>query len=57
MTFESVVHFLEGFEAAANGELFDFRKPRDWQKGHMLWTKAYIAQPFVTAPKKQERSQ
>jgi len=50
MTFEGVDQFLAGFEAAANGEIFDFRKPHDWKKGHMLWTQTYIAQPFQTVP-------
>lgn len=33
---------LNGWHAAERGDLFDFRMPKDWQEGHMLWTHAHI---------------
>lgn len=40
---------LNGWHAAERGEVFDFRMPKTWQEGHMLWTQTHIAQPSRTS--------
>lgn len=49
MTFEDQQR-LNGWHAAERQEGFDFRQPKPWQEGHMLWTQTHIAQPFLSVP-------
>jgi hypothetical protein len=49
MTFEDQQR-LNGWHAAEAGEVFDFRQPKTWQQGHMLWTATHIAAPFLSLP-------
>lgn len=55
MTFTALDDFLTGYAAAENGEVFDFRKSKDWQHGHMRWTEEFLNALSLLPKKEQSR--
>ena len=47
---------LAGWHAAERGDVFDFRRSKEWTEGHMLWTEAHVALPVFAAQHSESAS-